>query len=349
MQSERLRPYFLGVLLVAVFTLCVFILAPFLKPLLLAAIFAFVLQGLYVRISKLLRDSPSTAAFITVLVSVFFILVPLSLISILVGNEARSLYVSLENAGGQSTVAQFFLVADETFGDVIPGLSGFSRDISANIDVYTKEGLQWIGQHVGAIFSSVSSLLLSFFVFFVALFYLLRDGKRAKQALIGLSPLDDNENETVLRKLELAVNSVIKGNLTIAFIQGALTTLGFLVFGIPNAILWGTITAIAALIPGVGTALVFVPAIAFLFFTGATVQAFGLLAWGVLAVGLIDNFLGPKLIGQGMHVHPLLILLSVLGGIIFFGPVGVFFGPLSLSLFFAFLSIYVESKKHDRE
>ena len=342
MQSERLRPYFLMILLGVALILTALIFSPFLKPLALAAVFAVVLQGLYRRISKLLGGWPSVAALLTVVVSVVLILLPLSLVGVLVGNEARDVYVSLEESGGRSTIAELFFRIDESFGGVIPGLGEFSRDISANVDTYTKEALQWITGHAGDIFSSISSLLLSFFIFFIALYYLLRDGTHVRQMLIELSPLSDRDDEGVFDRLEHAVNSVIKGNLTIALVQGVLTMIGFTLFGVPSAVLWGTVAAVAALIPGIGTALVFIPAVIFLFFTGATPQAFGLLAWGTLAVGLIDNFLSPKLIGSGMQLHPLLVLLSVIGGIMFFGPIGIFLGPLSLSLLFALLSIYAD-------
>lgn len=340
MQSEKIRPYFLAVLLVGATILVTLIFAPFLKSLALAAVFAVVLQGLYGRVSNILGDWPSVAALLTVVISVLLILLPLVLIAVLVGNEARDLYLSLGEGSGRSAIAELFLRADELFGGTIPGLGEFSRDISANIDTYTKEGLQWITQHTGAIFSSISSLILSFFIFFIALYYLLRDGKRVRQTLIDLSPLGDKEDEGVFERLELTVNSIIKGNLSIAFVQGVLTGIGFTLFGVPNSILWGMVAAIAALIPGIGTALVFIPAIALLFFIGETPQAFGLLAWGMLAVGLIDNILGPKLVGKRMQLHPLLVLLSVLGGIMFFGPSGIFLGPLSLSLLSVFLSIY---------
>ncbi len=342
MQSEKLRPYFLMIVLGVAIVLTALIFSPFLKPLALAAVFAVVLQGLYRRISKLLGGWPSIAALLTVIVSVLLILLPLSLVAVLVGNEAKEVYFSLEQGNGRSTISQAFLRIDESFGGRIPGLGDFARDASANVDTYTREALQWITGHAGDIFSSISSLLLSSFIFFIALYYLLRDGKRVRQMLIELSPLNDKDDEGVFDRLEHAVNSVIKGNLTIALVQGVLTMIGFTLFGVPSAILWGTVAAVAALIPGIGTALVFIPAVAFLFFTGATPQALGLLAWGTLAVGLIDNFLSPKLIGSGMHLHPLLVLLSVLGGLMFFGPIGIFLGPLSLSLLFALLSIYAD-------
>jgi predicted PurR-regulated permease PerM len=336
---QTIRPYFLMAAILGAGVLTITVFFPFLKPLALAAVFAVVLQGLYQRIVRLLGGWPSTSALLTVLISVFFILLPLSLIGVLVGNEARGLYVSLETGSGQGIIAQTFLRVDETFGGV-PGIGEFTRNASVDINTYTKEALQWITNHAGEIFSSVSQLLLAFFIFFIALYYLLRDGKRVREILIELSPLSDREDTRVFDRLELAVNSVIKGNLVIALVQGVLTTVGFTIFGVPNTILWGMVAAVAALIPGIGTGLVFIPAVAFLFFTGATFPALGLLIWGALGVGLIDNFLGPKLVGRGMNLHPLLVLLAVLGGLMYFGPAGIFLGPLTLSLLFALVSIY---------
>lgn len=345
MQSERLRPYFLMALLIGATALVALIFEPFLKALALAVVFAVVLQGLHKHLLKAFGGFPGVASLLTVVISAVVILVPLSLVGIFVAQEAQDVYHALDEAGGKSTIAQAISQVDEMTGGVVPGLGEFSQNISANIDLYAKEILQWITKHSGAIFTSISSLLLSLFIFLIALYYLLKDGKRVRKILIELSPLNDAEDEKVFNRLELAVTSVIRGNLTIALIQGVLTIIGFTLFGVPNSVLWGTTAAVAALIPGFGTALVFIPAIIFLFFTGATLQAVGLLAWGVLAVGLIDNLLGPKLIGRGAQLHPLLVLLSVLGGIAFFGPVGIFLGPLSLSLLFALLSIYADISK----
>jgi predicted PurR-regulated permease PerM len=340
-----LRPYFLILSVVGAIVLATAVLWPFLKPLALAVIFAVVLEGLYTRISHALGGWPSTSALLTVIVSVLLILLPLSLVGVLVANEAHSLYVSLDAGAGQGAFTNLFLRANDTFGAIIPGFGEFTRGVSTDLDTYMREVLQWIAGHAGDIFSSVSRLLLSSLIFFIALYYLLRDGKRVRHILIALSPLSDKEDKGVFDRLELAINSIIKGNFVIALVQGLLTTLGFLLFGIPNAILWGMVAAIAALIPGIGTALVFAPAVAFLFLTGTTIQAFGLLIWGALAVGLIDNLLGPKLVGRGMKLHPLLVLLSVLGGLALFGPIGIFLGPLSVSFLFALLSIYADFSK----
>ena len=343
MNSQQLRPYFLLALLGGTLVLAFFIFKPFLTPLALAAVFAVVLQSVYRRIAVFLR-SPSAAAFVTVLIAVLLILVPLVAVGTLVGVQAQELISSLDGAGSRAQLTAALAKAEEVLSPFIPGMQ-FADTASVNIDLYVRQGVQWLMDHLGTIFSGVASLVLNLFLFFVALYYLLRDGKNVKRTVIELSPLSDRDDELVFDKLELAVNSVIKGNLTIAFIQGVLTALGFTLFGVPQAVLWGAVAAIAALIPGVGTSLVFIPAVLFLFLTGSAGGGFGLLVWGVVAVGLIDNILGPRIVGGKLNLHPLLILLSVLGGLMFWGPVGIFLGPLSLSLLFAFLSIYADVSK----
>ncbi|HYF10418.1 MAG TPA: AI-2E family transporter [Candidatus Paceibacterota bacterium] len=345
MNREQLRPYFLMILLLGVFGLVGLIFLPFLPPLILAAVFSVVLYPLYVRIKRRLGEWPSLASILTVLISLVIVLLPLSLLVTLVGNEARELYFSLELGEGRSHLSEVLLRFESVLGTFIPGVEGMAANIAANIDTYARTALQWVIGHAGSAFSSVASLLLSLFIFLLSLYYLLRDGRKLKTILVNLSPLNDKDDEQVFDRLGLAVNSVVKGSLAIALIQGALSAIGFTLFGVPSAILWGTLTALAALVPGIGTAVIFIPVIIYLFFASGPLPAIGLLLWGSLAVGLIDNLLGPKLIGRGMQLHPLLVLLSVLGGLVLFGPIGIFLGPLSVSFLFALLSIYAEASR----
>ena len=155
-----------------------------------------------------------------------------------------------------------------------------------------------------------------------------------------ISPLADKDDEKIIRRLSLAVNGVIKGSLFIALVQGTMMGIGLWIFGIPNPALWGVVAAMCAMIPSIGTALVSVPAIIYLFYTGNTVPAIGLLVWATVAVGLIDNFLSPYIVGSKINIPPLFILFSVLGGIAFLGPVGILIGPLSISLLYTLISIY---------
>jgi len=342
MQSNRLGIYFLIALLIGALVLTYFIFQPFLAPLVLAAVFAVVLQPLYRRILRGIPKWPSLASLITVLISVVGILVPLILIGTQIGLESQQLYSQLSDQETRRDIQRAAHNLEGLVSDRIPQVRGFTAELSNNLSSYAQTALQWLIQHIGTAATGVATIVLKFFLFFIALYYLLRDGQKLKEKVVELSPLKDVYDESIFDKLELAVNSVIKGNLTIALIQGSLTAIGFTIFGVPNSILWGTVAAIAALIPGLGTGLVFIPTVLFMYFTGNPGSAFGLAIWGIVAVGLIDNFLGPQLIGRNVKLHPLLILLSVLGGLAFFGPVGLFLGPLSISLLFAFLSIYAE-------
>lgn len=341
MASAKLQLQFLLVVLAGALVLSFFIIRPFLTPLVLAAVSAVVLHPLYRSLLLKTGNRKAVSAGATVAFSFVCILIPLTFLGTQIFQESTQLYNSL--AGGDSTqnlVVNAIQDIGRTSESILPGTGDFFTHLSGNLDAYVKQGLVWLTSHLGSALSGISVLLLNLFIFFIALYYLLRDGPKLKQALIVLSPLEDKDDRVVFDRLELAVTSVIKGTLMIAGLQGVLTAIGFGIFGVPNSILWGTVTVVAALIPGIGTALVLVPGIIFLFVTGSTGPAIGLLAWGILAVGLIDNFLAPKLVGHSMQMHPLLVLLSVLGGIALFGPVGIFLGPLCVSLLLALVTIY---------
>ena len=348
MNVIRLQPYFLLALLGGALVLTFFILKPFLAPLILAAVFAAVIYPVYQWILKRLGGTyKSIAALITVLLSIACVVLPLFFIGVQIVGEAEQLYSSLADGSGKVYLDSGLAWVEQSLSEYVPGSESVVTSISSNIDAYAKSGLTWLIGYLGAIFSGVAVLFLKSFIFLIALYYLLRDGSKLRHKIIELSPLADTDDHTIFAKLKGAVNSVVRGTLAIALIQGILTAIGFMIFGVPNALLWGTLAAIAALIPGFGTALVIVPAVIYLFVAGNTVGAIGLLIWGTVAVGLIDNFLGPKLMGHGTQLHPLLVMLSVLGGIVFFGPMGIFAGPLALSFLFALISIYTNvSREH---
>jgi predicted PurR-regulated permease PerM len=338
MNTQTLRYYFLIALIAASAVLTVLIFRPFLVVLVLAAIFAVVLQPLYRRMLRVVPRSPGLAASLTILIAVVCIMAPLTFIGVQVVGEAEQLYRSLSTAESGSSTSVVVREVHTLVAEYAPSMAVSETELSASVDQYSKEALAWLLHNLGGAFGGAARFLLSAFVFVIALYYLLRDGMRLKQQIIAASPLRDADDEVVFDRLEAAVNSVIRGSLTIALVQGVLTAIGFTLFGVPNSVLWGVVAALAALIPGFGTALVIAPAVLYLFITGATVPAIGLLVWGLVAVGLVDNVLGPKLIGKGMLLHPLIVLLSVLGGLAFFGAAGLFIGPLCVILLFSLTS-----------
>ena len=345
MNNRKPQFYYLLALISGTLILAFFIFRPFIYTLISAMVFTVVFQPVHQRVLRNTRQRRGIASLITAVIIITVVLVPVVILGIQIIQEAQQLYSSVTEGGGKDNILNAVKEITIHLQRYIP----VPIEFSLNFDKYLEQGLGWLLENMGGIFSNIAKMILNFFIFLIALYYLLKDGEGLKKAIVGLSPLADVDDEKIFNIIASAINSVIKGNLTVAVIQGALALAGFAVFGVPNAVLWGTVTAIAALIPGVGTSLVLIPAILFLFLSGKVFPGFGLLVWGVGAVGLVDNFLGPKLVGRGMQMHPFIILLSVLGGIGFFGPIGVLLGPLTMSLLFAFFEIYFSLKTQEKD
>lgn len=339
METQRLQVWFFLALLGGVGLLTIIIFLPYLTPIILAGTFAVLFQPLHQWVRAHLHGYEKLAALTTLLVILVAVLVPLWFIGLQTFEEAQRFYQS-GGSGNNSIVDRASDYINTIVGRIAPG---------ANLDIpqLSREAAAWLIGHSAAFFSGFVTVILYFFLTIISLYYFLKDGSKFTQVIAHWSPLPTRYNEEILEKLEVAINSVIRGTLLIAIIQGIITGIGFSIFKIPNPILFGSTAIFAALIPGIGTALVLLPAIFYLFLTGDIANGVGLTIWGMLGVGLIDNILGPIIIERGINIHPLLILFSVLGGLSFFGPIGFIMGPLVLSLLFALLKIYLEFIKKE--
>ena len=306
--------------------------APFLTALALSLIIVTICYPLYNRIkSKVPRQNKSIAAFMTTMLVLTIVVIPLILISSLVAREIISFYQALDSGG--LSIESSITNIEAMVQTYIPG---FTIDLGEQL----KFSGQWITGNIGAIFAGTVSTIFIFFISLIGSFYFFRDGKELLQLVIKASPLPDRDDEIIFDRMARAVRAVATGTLLVAMLQGTLVAIGFAFFGIDRAILWGSIAAIGALIPGIGTTIVTAPAIIYLFFTNEMFDAFGLLIWSVLIVGIIDNLIAPYLISRGNNLHPFIILISVLGGIVLFGPIGFIIGPVIVTLFMVLLEIY---------
>ncbi|MDB5245194.1 MAG: hypothetical protein JWN90_299 [Parcubacteria group bacterium] len=340
MNHSSVRPYFLTVIILLVLVVTYWVFKPFLIALSLAAISSVILRPVYRRILRVMPEWHGTAATLALIVGVIVIMVPLSFISFELFSQTKSVYSSVSGPGA---LVHLQHLADSTahyLDAKVPGSGARIRALPEDIRGYSSQVFSIVISHAAGAFTQVLDLFLKLFIFFLALFFFLKEGAHTHTAILRLSPLTDEETDTILSRLAITVNSVVKGSLFVGVIQGILACVGFTIFGLPNSLLWGTMTGFAAFVPGIGTSLVLIPSIAYLFIVGHTLPALGLLLWSMFAIGLVDNFLNPRIIGNRMSIHPLIILLSVLGGLVFYGPAGVFLGPLTVSLLVSLLSIY---------
>ncbi|HEU0080514.1 MAG TPA: AI-2E family transporter [Candidatus Paceibacterota bacterium] len=332
MDTKRFQLYFFIALLLAILALTLRLFQPFIAPLALAFMTAIVVRPVHRWIMARTSHRRGLSATLTVLFVLLVILVPLGVLLQQITLESISFLSDVKDGklGGLDEIsAQIARPIQDIFPsftlDLAPRLKAFAAGIVSN---------------AGNIFSFTTSAGLSLFIAIVGLFYMLRDGHTFKKGIVELSPLADKYDNQIIDKIERAVNSVVKGSLFTALIKGILAAVGFAIFGVPHAILWGTLTAIVALLPGIGAGITLIPAIIFLLAIDSLGAAIGLAVWSVVVVGLVDNIVMPFIVGRGFTVHPLFVLLSVVGGLIFFGPIGLFLGPLVVALLSALVEIY---------
>lgn len=307
--------------------------APFVAALALSVIIVTICYPVHTRIQRRVPGkNKSLAAFISTMMVLVMVVIPLILMSSLVVKEIVSFYQDISS--GDLQIQSKIEILEYKLQSLFPG---FEFDLSAQI----LQSAEWLTGNLGAIFAGTISTLFAFMIALVGSFYFFRDGKELLQLVITASPLQDNEDKIIFERLARAIRAVATGTVLVALIQGSLVSIGFSLFGLgERAILWGSFAALGALIPGIGTTIVTVPAVVYLFFTGDTFSAVGLLIWSMLIVGTIDNFIGPYLISRGNNLHPFIILISVLGGISLVGPIGFVLGPVIVTLFMVLLEIY---------
>ena len=201
-----------------------------------------------------------------------------------------------------------------------------------------------IGQAVasratGVLSGSVAVLTQLGITLFV-LFFLYRDSRDAINALRTLLPLSDAETGQMFNRVTNTITATVNGSLTVALVQAILAGAVYLILGVPAAVLWGAVTFLMALVPVMGTFLVWAPIALYLGLTGSVGKALFLVAWGGVVVGSVDNILYPYLVGDKLRLHTVPTFFSVLGGIALFGPAGLILGPLSLAIAIALMDVW---------
>lgn len=333
--NKKSELHFLLILIVGALALAFLIFRPFIYALILATVFATAFEPIHKKILKFTHGKNSLAAFLSTITVLITVIVPLVFLGIQIFREATQLYNFLIH-GGTNIISQTIENILQNLRKTFPIPADFSIDTSQ----YLQQGVNWFVQNLGPLFANIANMVIGIFIFLIAIYCLFKDGKGLKKILTNLSPLENIHDETIFSKIKSAINSVVKGSLSVALLHGVIIAIGFTIFGIPNPALWGSITAILALIPGIGIGSVIFLSVTYLALTGQTLAAIGLLFWGIADTGLVDSYIGPRLIKRGTGLHPFLIVISILGGISLFGPLGYLLGPLTLSLLFALLEIY---------
>jgi predicted PurR-regulated permease PerM len=200
---------------------------------------------------------------------------------------------------------------------------------------------QYLAKHALNFGQNTAQFFVGFALMLYLSFFFLRDGSALVRLLIRALPLGDLLEQRLLNKVSQVVIAIIRGNFTVAFVQGALGGLIFWILDVPAPLLWGAAMMLTSLLPTVGAALIWGPVAIYFLVTGALWQGVTLIAFGAGVIGLIDNFLRPMLVGRDTRMPDYLILVSTLGGISLFGLNGFVMGPLIAALFISFWDIFI--------
>jgi len=312
----------------------------FLMAIFLAGIFSALAHPLYKRFERWYGGRRALASLSTLFLIIIIVIVPLGTLMGVVTGQALKV--------GQAVTpwVQEQIAQPGEFHKLLNSLPFYDE-----IAPYSKIIWRKVGELIGSVsqflISSLSTatmgavnLLFMTFAMLYTMFFFLIDGDKLLYKILYYLPLKDQDELRILDRFTSVTRATLKGTAVIGILQGGLAGIAFWIVGIPSAVFWGTIMAVLSIIPGIGTTLVWGPAVIILAAGGNFTKAAGLGIFCAIIVGSIDNLLRPILVGKDTQMHELMIFFSTLGGIIMFGVMGMIIGPIVAALFITIWEIY---------
>ncbi len=335
---------FLGALTLLVLYYSYEIIKPYLIDFFMALVLFFTFKPIYRGLSRLLFGRQALASGLTCLLLAALILIPLFTLASLVASQALELYSSVNQGLQSGHLWQWVSGKVTRLQDYLAHLNLPLPPEQIKLEQIVQTVLTRASQFI---YTNAVGLIKGFTSFFFDLvlvlfiaFFMFLQGDDFIEEVKKLSPLEESHNQEILHEMEATIKATLRGTVVVALIQGIMGGVGFFLFGVPQAAFWGTVMIPAAVIPMVGSAVIWFPAALYLIFTGHLGYGLGLIIWGGVLVGTIDNVLKPLLVKGTRSTPSIFILFSILGGISYFGMIGFLLGPLILSFLLALLRIY---------
>jgi predicted PurR-regulated permease PerM len=322
---------------------------PFITTLILASIAATAFYPLFQQINEKVKFRSRLAAFLSVVLVLFLIIVPLFIFSIFLIRQTIDTVTFIQAQLASGILDEYIRwqqggIIYDLLGSIRQIASDFvdfdSIDIKANIVEASTWIITTLTKESANIIKSFGWFLISLFIFIFSMYYFFKDADYIVDKIQTLSPLPSAHEKRLFIKFKEISLATLYGIFFTSIIQGILGGIGFFIAGVPNALFWGTAIGVFSLVPLTGAATIWFPASIVLFAGGNWVGGTILFLWGMIIVSTSDNFVRAYLIGGRTNMNQLMTFLAVFGGIMIFGLPGVIFGPLILNLFFAFLHIY---------
>ncbi|HET9490685.1 MAG TPA: AI-2E family transporter [Methylomirabilota bacterium] len=349
MPLDRIEDKTFLALLIAVSLIFAWILWPFAVAILWATIVAILFAPLNRRLTAAMRQRQTLAALATLAIIVVMVILPLTLITASLVEEAANVYVRIQS--GELNFGQYFRQVVEAlppWADELLTRSGLTTlgALQERLSAGLMRASQFLATQAVGIGQRTFDFIVNLFVMLYLLFFLLRDGEALVSRIKDATPLRAEQQRQLADKFAVVIRATIKGSIVVAVLQGALGGLMFWLLGIRAPLLWGVLMAALSLLPAVGPALVWLPVALYLFVTGSVWQGIVLTAYGVLVIGLVDNVVRPLMVGTDTKIPDYVVLVSTLGGIALFGINGFVIGPLIAAIFIAAWDIFAAARSN---
>lgn len=348
-RDKVVRPFLVAVLFLSL-GLALYVIWPFIDPIIMGAVMATLFHPLQGWILRRLPGKRNLAALITVILITLVIVIPVLLFLAALISQGIEMAAQASLWLGEVDLARL---------QENPRVAQMLAWVQAHLPFVHLEGEELRAQLVGvstglgqallkggtSILGNAVNFVVSFAIMLFLTFYFLRDGKAMVSTAKHLSPLRSGQEERILARIKAVTRSVFVGSFLTALCQGLAGGIAMAIVGIPP-LFWGTVLGLASLVPVVGTALVWVPATAYLVLIGSYKSAVFFALWCAIIVGSIDNFLRPFLMQGQAQMSPFYIFLAIIGGLQVFGLAGVLYGPLIIAFATVMLYIY-RSEYHE--
>lgn len=300
-------------------------LAPFVTGLIGAPVLYVIFAPLYGLVTRWMR--PSLAALVVVFVGILVVVIPVAWVVVLMANETPGMIAS---------------VLQSPFLERLKEVRIGRFEVGPELEQAGAQMVQWIASNAFNLLGSVTRTVLNLVFAFFGLYFLVQRPDAAWRAVRPYIPFSEENTARLQYRFKAVTVSTLIGTGLAAAAQGLLMALGFILVGIPNAWFWGVVTMVLAILPVVGSGLVYVPGVASLIMAGRPGAAIVLGLWGFLVVANVDNVIRPIVYRKYAQIHPLLTLVGAIAGVSYFGLLGLLLGPLALSYFFELLRMYGE-------
>ncbi|HET6569495.1 MAG TPA: AI-2E family transporter [Rhodothermales bacterium] len=315
----------------------------FMQPIFWAAVLGVIFRPVRRKWLRYIPGHNSIASFLTVIVVVLTVVLPLFLIGMAVTREALTVYQRFQSGELNITGISTF------FERMTPEANRLLEQYGVDVDKINEQVTNTVvsaGQYVAsqtlAFGQRAFAILGLFFLMLYLLFFFIRDGDRILEAIIKVLPLGDVRERRLFAKFAEVSRATLKGTLVVAVLQGGLGGIIFWILGITAPVLWGVVMTFMSLLPAVGSAIVWVPVAIVLFATGHVIKGVLLILFGTFIIGLVDNILRPILVGHDTKMPDYLVLLATLGGLTVFGLSGFIIGPVIAALFLVLWDMFQE-------